>query len=170
MKARFALSLLAVTSIAAAQALSGAAAQGTATFATARGAVTGPISVAVAAGGYCKLTLTLGGEDATAVAHGAHASVHGEARWVRALPLPLDPRLGCPLLPRPGAASSLAWRFRGQPALIAYNGQTVTISVAGATRLTIVYGAVTSATFTPDQFPLPPAPKNFPQRKLGGGQ
>lgn len=154
---------------AAAQTLAGTVGQGTATVATARGARSAPITVAAAAGGYCKLSLALGGGALTAVAQGGRASVHGPARLARELPLPLDPRLGCPLLPRPGPPSTLAWRFRGQPAAIAYNGQTVSVSVAGETRLTVVFQTVTPRAFSPAEFAPPPPPANFPRRRQAGG-
>jgi len=154
---------------AAAQTLAGTVGQGTATVATAGGARSAPITVSAAARGYCKVELALGGGALTAVAQGGRASVHGPARLARELPLPLDPRLGCPLLPRPGAPSTLAWRFRGQAATISYNGQTVTVSVAGGTRLSIVYEQVGTQAFTAADFALPPPPRSFPQRKPAGG-
>lgn len=155
--------------------------------------------ITVAAWGetHCKLTITLGppilGRVYTAVMNGNRVSISGPEALAASAPLPVNPNLGCALLPEGLALSrlvaggeatltldpvtrqpaGLSWQEDGHSVALTYSGNqviaglplpmTVTEAVGGATKLTVRFASVTAQVFTESDFAVPPAPGQKPK-------
>lgn len=140
-----------------AQSLAGTLATGTVAVRTPRGLETGAIRVE-AAGGVCKVEIALDSPGRrrayTLVMQGRKTVITAPAGVAEMAPLPVDPQIGCALLPRAAGVSSwsganLAWGADpdGTP--------TLSESVAGSERLRIRFTSVTGQSFPASDFSLP---------------